>query len=172
MNRLGVSISYNELVNNADSTNISRTHFAKVLVEKGYAFDREDAFKKFLNSNCPAYVPRKNLTAAKIINLIKNANGKAVLAHPFRYNLTCEKLKNIIEKLVIDGIDGIEGIYPKTSIKQKKYIETICQKYNLLITGGSDFHGYKPYKNNTNLGSGYNNDTCVSYNILEKLKRG
>ncbi len=100
LNDIGINISYAELLAKTGIGNISRTQFATVLVEKGYCRNKDDAFEKYLNFECDTYVPRKDMTATKVINLINNAGGFTVLAHPFRYKISQNKLIDIINNLM------------------------------------------------------------------------
>jgi len=105
-------------------------------VSKGYVNDIHEAFCKYLGTDCPAYVKRYHLTPAEGIQLIKNAGGAAILAHPGL--LSNPELLNIMLKT---GIDGIEVYHSKHTKEQSHYYAKVAMENNLLITGGSDCHG-------------------------------
>ena len=134
---LGYDISETDVLEIADgSTSISRSHIAQTMVHKGYCASVRETFEQFLNKGKPAYVSHYRLEPGEIIDLIKNSGGTPVLAHP--------KLVHddaLVEQLLKNGIEGIEAIYPKHDAEDtKRYLE-MADKYHLLVTGGSDFHG-------------------------------
>lgn len=167
--KIGIHLTYDDLLCNTNGNIVTRSQFAISLVNKGYAKTKNEAFKKFLISGCPTYIKRENITANISVSLIKKAGGIAILAHPLRYRQPIEKLKNIIDLLIPYGLDGIEVIYPKLTKNQIKEVENICYNKNLIITGGSDFHGLA--KEDIELGTGCNNDILVPYDILDKMKQ-
>lgn len=134
---LGYDISETDVLEIADgSTSISRSHIAQTMVHKGYCASVRETFEQLLNKGKPAYVSHYRLEPGEIIDLIKNSGGTPVLAHP--------KLVHddaLVEQLLKNGIEGIEAIYPKHDAEDtKRYLE-MADKYHLLVTGGSDFHG-------------------------------
>lgn len=120
----------------AGSDIIGRPHIAQALVDKGYVFSVKEAFDKYISKGRPAYVPRYKFLPEEAINLIKNAGGIAVLAHPGLI-----KNNDIVEEILEMGIEGIEVYYPEHHPIQVGNYLKICRERNLLITGGSDFHG-------------------------------
>ncbi len=168
LNKIGVNINYEELLAESKNDIVARTQFASVLVKKGYAKDKEDAFKKYLAFDCDTYVPRKDMKAKNIISLINDSGGIPVLAHPLRYKIDLAKLNDIIQELISYGLKGVEVFYPNTSNEKIEYLKNMCLKNNLIITGGSDFHGLD--KKKFDLGTGYNNDLCVPYSLLKNFK--
>ena len=118
------------------STSISRSHIAQTMVKKGYFPTVADTFAQLLEKGKPAYVSHYRLEPEEIIDLIKNSGGTPVLAHP-----KLVKDDELVEELLKKGIEGIEAIYPRhTDEDTKRYLE-MADKYHLLVTGGSDFHG-------------------------------
>ena len=119
------------------SKSIGRSHIARALVRNECFKTVRDAFDQMLQKGMPAYVPRYLLEIEEIIDLIHKSGGVVVLAHP--------KLigdDNIVEEICANySIEAIEAFYPKHDAEDTgRYIE-IAKKYNLLLTGGSDFHG-------------------------------
>ena len=118
------------------SKSIGRSHIARALVRNGTFKTVREAFDKMLQKGKPAYVPRYLLEIEEIINLIHKSGGTAVLAHP--------KLigdDEIVEKVCGMGIDGIEVFYPVQNSEDTERYTKIAEKYNLRVSGGSDFHG-------------------------------
>ena len=126
-----------------------------------------DAFEKYLRKGAPAYVPRFVYSAEEAINMIKDAGGFAVLAHPVQVDNTFTTLQKIIDELVALGLDGVELYYPTHSGKIRKRIRKITQKHDLLFTGGSDYHG--DIRPGTSLAGGAN--VYVPAELLEKMKQ-
>lgn len=126
---------------------IGRPHIAQALVDKGYVFSVKEAFDKYISKGRPAYIPRYKFSPNEAINLIKKAGGIAVLAHPglIKNNL-------IVKEIIEMGIEGIEVYYPEHHPIQIDNYLKICEEKNLLITGGSDFHGIGSGDNRSRLG--------------------
>lgn len=129
-------INYDEILRQARDGVIGRLHIARVLVSKGMAKDINDAFLRYLDVGCPAYVERYHLALEEGIRLIKSIGGVAVIAHPGL--LPDSGLLNDIIKI---GIDGIEVFHSRHTQEQTYYYANIARLNNLLITGGSDCHG-------------------------------
>jgi len=136
LHRLNVNIEAQEVLTLAGKGSPGRMHVAEVMWKHGYCDKIIDAFYKYIGDKGPAYVPKKTLTSCQAIELIRNARGVAVLAHP---GLT--QRDYIIEELVKCGLEGIEIFYPNHTPDIVKKYSKIAKKYNLAITGGSDFHG-------------------------------
>lgn len=165
---LGLSITVQELQENAGGDVLTRAHFANVLLEKGYIKSREEAFQKYISPGLPGYVEREMVTPEECIRTIKEAGGVAVLAHPTLYNLHTEQLEELCTELIGYGLDGIECYYSTYTSEQRKAMERLAEKMNLLPSGGSDFHGEnKPL---IRLGRGKGN-LEISYKIWEALKQ-
>lgn len=119
------------------SRSIGRSHIARALVRNGCFKTVRDAFDQMLQKGKPAYVPRYMLEIEEIIELIHKSGGTAVLAHP--------KLigdNNLVEEICTNyQIEAIEVFYPKHDAEDTERYIKVAEKHNLLITGGSDFHG-------------------------------
>lgn len=146
---------------------LTRAHFARALCNKGYASTINEAFEKYLSSDKPAYVKRQSMDYKECINLIHTAGGVAVIAHPHLYRFSPEIFPVFIDDLVKAGINGLETIYPKYSDNETIQLFELCFTYNLISTGGSDFHGTN--KPNLDIGTGYGK-TYIPFKILEGLK--
>lgn len=120
---------------------ITRAHFAKYLVQKGYAKDNNDAFKKYLHTKSPYYVSRNYMSPKEAISLILHAGGIPVLAHPLLYHLEEKELRQLILELKEAGLKALEAIYTCNSRQDEAFVRKLARQNGLLISGGSDFHG-------------------------------
>lgn len=117
---------------------VGRPHVAKAMVAKGYVATVQEAFDKYLHRGGPCYVQQPKLTPKEAVDLIHTAKGLAVLAHPSEI-----KDANLPERLLMElPFDGIEIWHPSAADanSREKWLE-LAKKYNLLVSGGSDFHG-------------------------------
>ncbi|MCD8036689.1 MAG: PHP domain-containing protein [Clostridiales bacterium] len=141
LNRLNIDIAMEDLEANAGGNIITRAHYANVLVNKGYAVNKEDAFNKYISAGRPGYVKRETLTPKKCIETILNSEGIPVLAHATLYGYGYLEIHNLVGELKEYGLMGLETIYSTYTEKQSDEIRKICEYYKLLKSGGSDFHG-------------------------------
>ena len=146
---------------------VGRPHFAEVMVENGMARDLNDAFERLLNKNKPFFIPRQFLSIERSIEIIREAGGTPVLAHPFQYRLDDAALRELIEHCMASGLEGMECRYTGYDEKMVAYLEALAEEYGLVKTGGSDFHG--AIKSDIRLGEG-RGELCVPYAYLEALK--
>lgn len=168
LNNLNIDITYEELEKISSNKIITRAHFAKVLMQKGYISSVKECFNKYMGENKPAYVKREVISPEETISLIKNAGGIAILAHPLLYNFPKEELSKMLVYLKSIGITGMECLYSTHSKEDTEYLTNLAKELNLKISGGSDFHGEN--KPNLDLGTGYGT-LYVPYEILENLKK-
>ena len=119
------------------SKSISRSHIARALVKNKCFSTIREAFEKLLEKGRPAYVPHYRLEVEEIIDLVREAGGVSVLAHP-----KLVKDDALVEEVLSRGIQGIEVFYPRHDEEDVKRYMAMAEKYNLLVTGGSDFHGF------------------------------
>jgi hypothetical protein len=106
-------------------------------LEKGYINNFREAFSKYIGRGGPAYVERDKITPEEAVQLIRRAGGIPVLAHP----LTSDNYEELIQKLVPAGLLGLEAYYNNYTVEQVNELLYAANKYNLIATGGSDFHG-------------------------------
>lgn len=137
---------------------VGRLHVARAMVKEGLVNSIAEAFRKYIGDNCEGYVLGFRLSPQEAIALIKQAGGIPVLGHPY----TIRKDTLVLE-IIGYGIMGLEVYYPEHSQAMVNYYLGMAQKYNLLVTGGSDFHG--DAKPNVKLGS-----IKILYELVEKLK--
>lgn len=170
LNKYGFNVTYEELEKTSQNKIITRAHFAKLMLEKGYVKSIKESFDKYLSEGKPTYISKELLKPQESINIIKKSGGSAIIAHPLLYNFDDNELNIMLKYLKACGLVGIECYYPSHTPENTKYLIELANKYNLKISGGSDFHGNnKPW---LNLGTGYNNNLKIPYEILENLKRG
>lgn len=138
LKRLNVTIDPQEIFDLAGIGSPGRMHVAEIIYQHRYCNTIIDAFTRYIGDHGPAYVPKKTFSPRQAIELIRDAQGVAVLAHP---GLT--QKDHVIEELVGYGLAGIEIHYPThTPSAIEKYLK-IAKKYHLTVTGGSDFHGQR-----------------------------
>ena len=124
---------------------ITRAHFAKWLVDNGYAKTMQQVFKKYLTRNNPGYVPPSWCSMAEAICAIHSAGGQAVLAHPGRYDLTAKWLKRLLAAFVEAGGDAMEVAQPQQGQQERRNLADYAIQYKLLASQGSDFHYPSPW---------------------------
>ena len=140
-------------------TEITRAHFAKALADKGYAKSNTDAFARFLTTDSYYYVTREFLDPGRVIRILHEAGGIAVLAHPLQYHFAPEKLRAMIERFCEYGLDALETRYSAYSRGEEDLLRSLALRYQLKRSGGSDYHGTA--KPGLCLGTGYGNGWCV-----------
>ena len=163
----GMNITYEELEAEFPGAVLTRAHYAKLLLKHGYVKSIKEAFERFLGDHCPCYVSREKITPVMAIDLIKKAGGLAILAHPILYHMSDARLDALVQKLKEAGLTGIEAIYSTYSPAEERQIRKLATKYDLLLSGGSDFHGEN--KPGLDLGTGYGK-LYVPEEVLTKLK--
>ncbi len=162
----GLPVSYEQMQQRFGEV-IGRPHFAELLVELGLAADMKDAFDRYVERGQKYYLPRTILPIERALEIILQAGGIPVLAHPFQYRLDDAGLRELIELCLNCGLRGIECRYTGYSPEQSRYLEALAEEYGLIKTGGSDFHGQA--KPQISLGSG-DGGLEVPYDFLERLK--
>jgi predicted metal-dependent phosphoesterase TrpH len=120
---------------------LSRTHFARFLVEAGHAKDMRKVFKKFLTHNRPGYVSGDWATLEEAVSWIRDAGGQAVIAHPARYRVSATRLRQFIEAFKDCGGEGIEVVSGSHSAGDVAGMAQYARRYELLASCGSDYHG-------------------------------
>jgi len=142
LNQLGMEIREEEILKEAKSMrSLGRPHIASLLVRKGIVKNIKEAFEIYLGNGGQAFVCKEVFTARESIEMIRNAGGKAVLAHPSTIKLKNESLRQFILQLKEAGLNGVE-VYSSIHTREEinVYLE-ICKELNLLVSAGSDFHG-------------------------------
>jgi len=141
MRQHGFDITMEELTEEAGGDLIGRPHFASLMLKKGYIRTFQEAFERYLKKGAPFYVDKKRFDPRRAIEKISEAGGIAVMAHPYQTKLNDESLETLLKQLCSYGLQGIEVFYSgHTPPMTQKYAD-LAEKYSLMKTAGSDFHG-------------------------------
>jgi len=142
LNGLGVAITMPEVEAEAGGDVVGRPHIAAVLVRKGYASSTKQAFDKFLGQGGAAYFDKERLSSKQAIGLVRQSGGVAVLAHPVQLRTENDaQIERIIKDLKDLGLAGLEVIHSDHDAALVEKYSRLADRYGLLKTGGSDFHG-------------------------------
>lgn len=167
LNNIGINVSMSDVEEQATSNIIGRSQIAKAMIKKGYVKSVKEAFDKYLSFGKPAFTARKSLTPEKAIEIIKNSNGIASLAHLNQIKKSDDELYEILVKLKNAGLDAIEGYYTEYDEEMNRKYRKFALEIGLKLTGGSDFHGTN--KENHNLGTGCGN-LKIPYELLNQFR--
>jgi predicted metal-dependent phosphoesterase TrpH len=169
LNHLGLDITLAEVNQIAGDGLLGRPHIARLMVKKGYARSIDEAFDNYLGKGKPAYVDKFRVDTPQAITLINSAGGLPVLAHPYLLETESEKeLEDLVIMMKAMGLKGLEVYYPDHPPEYTALCVELTQKYGLLMTGGTDFHG--SLKPEIQMGAG-KGDFFVTYEIYEKLQQ-
>jgi hypothetical protein len=136
LNRAGVSIVMEDVMQQAGSSPIGRPHVAQALLQKGHVQSFQEAFDKYLQRGAMAFVPKERWSPRQAIELIHAAGGVAVIAHP-----VLGTDGSTLESLVSQGLNGIEVIHPLHGEMEREDFNAFTRRHHLCRTGGSDYHG-------------------------------
>jgi len=137
LGNLGMPIDWERVQEIAGSGSIGRPHIAQAMLEKGYIALLKEAFTKYIARDGPAYVEREKMTPVEAVELIMQANGLPVLAHPFTIN----DPETLVIELKAAGLVGIEAYYNGYTVDEIGKLVSLADRHNLIATGGSDYHG-------------------------------
>ena len=137
LKNLGIHIDWQRVQEIAGGGSIGRPHIAQAMLEKGYITSVKEAFIKYINRDGPAYVEREKRTPAEVVELISQAKGLPVLAHP----LTANDPETMVVRLKAAGLIGIEAYYNGYTKDEIDGLVALAERHNLIATGGSDYHG-------------------------------
>ena len=137
LENLGIHIQWPRVKEIAGDGSVGRPHLAKAMLEKGYITSLREAFTKYISHSGPAYAERDKMTPAEAVELVIQSDGLPVLAHPF----TMSDPKMLILQLKAAGLVGIEAYYNDYTADQVKSLISLADRHNLIVTGGSDYHG-------------------------------
>lgn len=149
----GCPVSYENLEAAFPDTVITRAHFAQYLLDRGMISSIDEAFRKLIGDDCPCFVPREKITPHDAVRFLLRFGGVPILAHPLQYKMSETELDALVASLTGLGLDGIEVYYSTHRQADTANLSRIAEKYGLLLSGGSDFHGTR--KQNLDLGTGY-----------------
>jgi len=168
LNQLGVELSYEEVIATAGSDSVGRPHIAQALLHKGHVRSIQEAFDRYLKDGGSAYVPRVLPDAREVIRWIREAGGVPVLAHPQWVKPQHLPLLTVCRSLKDAGLVGIEVFYSTHTKRQISEFLEISRTLDLLITGGSDFHGSAKPDIRIGYGKG---DLKVPEKLLDPLRQ-
>ena len=138
---LGLELTWDEVHALAGGEVVGRPHFAQALIKRGHVKDKGEAFARFLARGRPAYAERLRLSPADSIQMIRNAGGVPVLAHPCSLKLGQKQLRTLLMELRSAGLEGIEVYHSEHNTSQTRLYHRLATDMGLAMTGGSDFHG-------------------------------
>ncbi len=165
---LGLDVTYKEVRALAGTDAVGRPHIARLLMDKKYVTSAKDAFDRYLAEGRPAYVARELPNPTDAIAWIRAAGGVAVLAHPTWAKVSGEGLNALLTTLKAEGLGGIEVHYSTHTKRQTMEYLDLAKRLDLLVTGGSDFHGITKPDIEVGMGRGGLN---VSEKLLDPLKK-
>ena len=164
----GFDISYEKVRDLMNTDNVGRLHIAHYMQKKGITNDYRKIFKKYLIPGTKTYVPMKNVSEEDGIKAILKSGGIPILAHINYLKQNDEETEETIKRLMNYGLMGIEVFYSGYDSHTEKIAHRISEKYNLVKSGGTDFHGAR--RPGVYLGTGRGN-LCVPYDFLVDIKK-
>ncbi len=159
LNALGINLNPGSVFAVAQDGTPGRLHIARAMLKEKQVSTLDEAFRRFIGDRGPAYVCGFRLEPTEAIKLIKDAGGVSVLAHP--YSIHRDEL---IPQLAAAGLGGLEVYYPEHSQAMINFYLDMAKKYNLVVSGGSDYHGYA--KPDVKIGA-----VRIPYELVEKIKQ-
>ncbi len=155
----GLHLRLEEVLRRAGGGSIGRPHIAAAMVENGLVSSFQEAFDLWIGDGKPAHVNKGQHSPEELIHLIHEADGIAILAHPGN-----RVSQSLIRRFIRAGLDGIEVIHPSHDDQTQQMLKEIARKYGLLMTGGSDFHGFRGHQN-------VFGNFIIPYKVVEQLKK-
>jgi hypothetical protein len=144
-----------------------RPHFARILVDKGYAHNSQDAFDRFIGEQAPSFVERQSISTEEAIRIVRESRGVPVLAHPVRLGFSRDLEKETLIGFKRTGLMGLEIYHSEHPPELQAHYRQLAAELELLPTGGSDFHG--TVKPEIELGTGLNGNVRVPREFAERL---
>ncbi len=167
LNRLGIDITLEQVRRVCGAGQLGRPHIARTMLEQGCVATIEEAFDRYLGTGKPAYVGKERIGCDRAIAVVRGAGGLPVLAHPSLLKLADP---SDLERLVVDlkdmGLAGIEVYYPEHTPRETALYAAMARRLDLVMTGGTDFHGAIKPGIEMGLGRG---DFFVPYELYEGL---
>ncbi len=164
----GVDITVEEVEARGRSLT-GRAHFARALVEKGYAHDNEDAFRRYLGRSAPSYVERQSQSTEDAVRKIRDSHGIPALAHPIRLGLSPDREREVLVRLKAAGLLALEVYHSEHPPEMQAHYRQLAEELDLIPTGGSDFHGSP--KPNIELGTGMYGNLRIPRQFLDRMRQ-
>lgn len=165
--KAGIKITFEDVKSLvADGGSIGRPHIAKAITTAGGTLSVIDAYNKYINDQSSVYVQRKTVSPHDAVEIIYDAGGIPVFAHPFDVDIA----ESLTKELMSFGLRGIEAYHRKHSPAIVEYYSTIAEQLGLIITGGSDFHAPNPNNGNIIMGKNFIPDWIYDELINEKKR--
>lgn len=168
LNELGIPITYEEVRALAGTESVGRPHIARLLMEKQVVTSAKEAFDRYLANGRPAFVDRELPEPAEAVRWIREAGGVPVLAHPTWVRTSAEGLRILVRELKAAGLGGLEVHYSSHTPSQTTEYLDLARQCDLLVTGGSDFHGVTKPDIEVGIGRG---QLKVSQKLLDPLRK-
>ena len=170
LNSLGVEITLEE-VQVLGKHLTGRPHFAKVLLRKGYVQTNQEAFDRYLADNAQASVERDEPELVEGVRRIREGGGLPSLAHPVRLpERDRASLEKLLGALIDNGLQAIEVYHSEHSPEDTVLYRELAARFQLIETGGTDYHGDN--KPSIHLGTGKHHNMHTTYDLLEKMRQG
>ncbi len=168
LNDMGFEFSLEDVASEIGNGQLGRPHIARYMLKRGFVKSIDEAFRKYIAQGKPAYVDKYRVDCERAIEIILEAGGIPVLAHPILLNFDKKKTIDLFALLKDMGLKGVEVYYPENSPDMATFYIELAQRYGLLKTGGTDFHG--SLKPDIQMGSG-RGDFFVPYEVYKKIVR-
>jgi len=168
LNELGIDITYDEVRALAGTESVGRPHIARLLMEKRVVTSAKEAFDRYLANGRPAFVDRELPEPAEAVRWIREAGGVPVLAHPTWVRTSADGLRALLRQLKEAGLGGLEVHYSTHTPSQTTEYLDLAKQCDLLVTGGSDFHGVTKPDIEVGIGRG---QLKVSEKLLDPLRK-
>ncbi|MEN8144052.1 MAG: PHP domain-containing protein [Gemmatimonadota bacterium] len=136
LNGLGIPIAAKHVMDQAGAGSATRAHVSRALIAGGWVRSTREVFSRYLGRDCPGFVEKPPTPPASVIELVRQAGGVTLLAHPGDSFSEAD-----IERWVADGLDGIEIMHPRNGPQERASLERLVVRHGLLRAGGSDWHG-------------------------------
>ncbi|MCR4587379.1 MAG: PHP domain-containing protein [Lachnospiraceae bacterium] len=164
----GIEFTLEQLQAEFPGAVLTRAHFGQYLYKHGYISSVKEAFDRYIGDRGPCFIPREKVSPEDGISLILNAGGIPIFAHPILCRFSDAKLEHLVAHLKDCGLMGIEAVYSTYKPHEERQIRELAERYDLAISGGSDFHG--DAKPGLEMATGYGK-LVVPYDVLTNLKK-
>lgn len=165
LNKEGINVKYDDITSQvAEGGSIGRPHIAKAITNAGGTSSIMEAYAKYINDNSPVYIRRKTVTPHEAVEIIYDAGGIPVIAHPHDLDVA----EPLIKELMQYGLRGIEAYHRKHSPAIVEYFSSMAEELGLIVTGGSDFHAPNMMNGQIILGKNFVPDWIYDKLIKEK----